>query len=388
MTPTQNAPMIADGFLLKSVNEMGQGGEPNGDWLWRGYLKRRSMTLLTSQWKTGKTTLMSILLSKLGRGGEFLGQPLQAGRAAVISEEAEENWLERAGKLSFEPGIRWICRPFRGRPRPDEWHALIQFLMRTHRESGLDLVVVDPLASFLPGRTENDAGTMLDVLLPLQPLTCAGPSVLLLHHPRKGESAPGQAARGSGALTGHVDIIVEMAAQVSVDLDDRRRRLQSFSRHDQTPRRLLIELNADKTDYAVLGEFQPDDFDGGWPVLLGVLEDSKYKLTRRRIQDRWPADFQKPSEATLWRWLGRAMKDGRVLLEGTGRRHSPFKYWLPGQEEKWEKDPTRLPDLPPLEPLDINPMELMRAAENVLKHDIRIKMEEKKKREQRRLRSR
>jgi hypothetical protein len=33
------------------------GDEPRVDWLWDGYLARGSVTLLTSQWKTGKTTL-------------------------------------------------------------------------------------------------------------------------------------------------------------------------------------------------------------------------------------------------------------------------------------------------------------------------------------------
>ena len=57
------------------------------EWLWHGYLARGETTLLTSQWKTGKTTLVSVLLSKLSTGGKLGEQVLRPGKAAVVSEE-------------------------------------------------------------------------------------------------------------------------------------------------------------------------------------------------------------------------------------------------------------------------------------------------------------
>ena len=49
------------------------------------------------------------------------------------------------------------------------------------------------------------------------------------------------------------------------------------------------------------------------------------------------------------RWLDRAVKEGKVRVEGTGRRKSPFKYWLDGMEEVWKSEPGAL-DLAPLDP--------------------------------------
>ena len=68
---------------------------------------------------------------------------------------------------------------------------------------GLDLLVVDPLASFLPGRCESDAASLLEALHPLHRLTARGAAVLLLHHPRKKSAEAGSMARGSGALLAH-----------------------------------------------------------------------------------------------------------------------------------------------------------------------------------------
>ena len=41
------------------------------NWLWRGYLAPGQLTLLTSLWKSGKTTLLSILRSRLKDGGRI-----------------------------------------------------------------------------------------------------------------------------------------------------------------------------------------------------------------------------------------------------------------------------------------------------------------------------
>jgi RecA-family ATPase len=79
----------------------------------------------------------------------------------------------------------------------EEWLALIEALAELRRHGGVDLAVIDALGTFLPGRNENSAGVMMECLLPLQRLTSLGRSVLLLHHPRKGRTVAGQAARAA-----------------------------------------------------------------------------------------------------------------------------------------------------------------------------------------------
>jgi hypothetical protein len=156
-------------------------------WLWQGYLAPGNVTLLTSQWKSGKTTLVAVLLSRLQSGGLLAGLPLRPGKAVIVSEESPQHWFQRSLKLTFGDHLCWYCRPFRGKPRTDEWLSLLEHLRLLHAQRGFDLLVIDPLASFLPGRNESNAGDMLAALLPLQQLTTQGVSVLVLHHPRKGE---------------------------------------------------------------------------------------------------------------------------------------------------------------------------------------------------------
>src|SRR5262245_48291422 len=188
-------------FSEQWLDDLRQAERTEVSWLWHGYLAPGNVTLLTSQWKSGKTTLVSVLLSRLKTGGTLGGLPLQAGKAAVVSEEDAGMWLQRSRQLDFGRHVCWFCRPFRGQPTAKGWLALIDCLSDLRRQHGIDLVVIDPLASFLPGRNENNASVVMSTLLPLQRLAAEGVSVLLLHHPRKKESAEGQLARGSGALS-------------------------------------------------------------------------------------------------------------------------------------------------------------------------------------------
>jgi hypothetical protein len=322
--------------------------QPQTSWLWQGYLAPGNVTLLTSQWKSGKTTLVAVLLSRLKTGGLLAGRPLRPGKAVVVSEESPQHWYQRSQKLHFGDHLCWFCRPFRGKPSPEEWLALLEHLRTLHGQHRFDLVVIDPLASFLPGRDENNAGVMLAALLPLQQLTKQGVSVLVLHHPRKGEPLAGQAARGSGALSGYVDILLEMHWYDQPSDGDRRRRLHAYSRHDETPRQQVLELTADGTDYLCHGDLEEAAFRGSWQLLRQVLEDAGQKLTRLEIHQHWPAEEKAPDKGTLWRWLERAVERGQVLRDGSGRNHEPFCYWLPGQEEKWRQSPFYMPEIPEL----------------------------------------
>jgi hypothetical protein len=309
------------------------------NWLWTGYLAPHLLTLLTSQWKLGKTTLLSLLLARRVAGGEFAGRPLTAGRTAVVSEEDYSHWRERGRKLDFGDRTWFLCRPFRSKPTHQQWAALIDHLAERHARDGIDLVVIDPLAAFLPGRDENNATLMLEALVPLYRLAALEVAILLLHHPRKGQTAEGQAARGSGALTGFADVLIEMRPYCPDDPDDRRRVLHTFSRFTRAPRRLVIELTADGTDYVAHGDLIDSQFRASWDRLRLVLEGARAKLTLREVLAGWPEGDARPSETTLWRWLSKGVEHGLVRRDGLGRFDSPHRYWLAGIEERWRTDP-------------------------------------------------
>jgi hypothetical protein len=301
-------------------------------WLWHGYLGPGKVTLLTSQWKSGKTTLLALLLARMQQGGHLAGLAVAPAKAFVISEEGESDWRKRFRHLGIRDQVDLLCRPFTARPSMAQWLSLVETAAALRQRRGSDLVVIDSLGYFLPAHSENSASAMLECLTPLQRLTSAGMAVLLPHHPNKGKTVAGQAARGSGALPGFVDVIIEKGYYAHPDDPDRRRRLVAFSRHDDTPRHLLVELNADGTDYAVVQSGVEAALGDSWPAVVHALTEAHSKLTRQEILDNWSPDYSKPDAATLWRWLSRAVAQGIVRQEGTGRPRDPFRYWLPQRE--------------------------------------------------------
>ena len=329
-------------------------------WLWRGYLARGSMTLLTGQWKAGKTTLLSVLLARLGAGGMLAGQSVAPGRAVIVSEEAPELWGQRGELLDFGQHVCWLCRPFASKPTVAEWEGLIDRLLCLRAEHGLTLAVIDPLAAFLPGRDENSAAAVLSALLPLRRLTAAGMAVQLMHHPRKSGGPDGVLSRGSGVpsslfgpafilqdassgvLGSHADILIEMSYPPDSSPEERRRRLRAFSRFSETPPDHVIELNAAGTDYLSHGSAAKELLARNWPGLQTVLTMTRRKLTRPEILEAWPPEQERPSSQTLWRWLERAVSDGRMKRDGHGTSDDPYRYWLPGQIEVWIRDPLGL----------------------------------------------
>jgi hypothetical protein len=323
--------------LVWGSADMIASASPDTPWLWQGYLARGAVTLLTSQWKAGKTTLASVLLARLKTGGALAGRSLAQGRALVISEENADHWARRHRHLDFADHVGWFFRPFRGRPRPSDWHAFIDGIASLHPRYEFSLVIIDPLAAFLPG-SENSSSAVLEALMPLQRLAALGVAILINHHPNKGDPPVGQAARGSGALAGFADILIEMRLMPKADSADRRRRLWASSRYPETPGELIIEWSLDGTDYLARGTFLQEEFLRRWLPIHNLLAEAPRKLTRAEIRHNWPAD-DLPDRLSLRRWLEHAVENQLLKKDGLGRRSNPFRYWLPEREESWKNDP-------------------------------------------------
>jgi hypothetical protein len=139
-------------------------------------------------------------------------------------------------------------------------------------------------------------------------------------------------ARGTSALSGFVDILMEMSHYKRARSRDRRRRICAYSRYVETPRHLVIELNADGTDYLVRTDAAGSVLVSTWPAVPYVLAHATDKLTRDAILTVWPVDGDPPDRSTLQRWLTRATEQGLICRAGSGYRGDAFRYWLPGRE--------------------------------------------------------
>lgn len=317
---------------------------PVTDWLWYGLIARRNLTLLTSQWKAGKTTLITGLLQQFATAGKFLGIPVVPARVLVVSEESRETWTERLQRMPVGGHCRLASRPFLRRPTPEAWNTLIDRAIDLRAAGELDLLVIDPLAKFLPGSTESDLAALLEMLDPLQRLCESGAGVIILHHPRKKKSEEGNSARGSGGLLAAVDIIIELSACGPMRSDERRRKLFALSRYPATPRRLVYEWDPATGQFTDLGDPLGIRFDENWKHIHALLAGRRSAATHQELLADWPAEHEPPTRQMLYHWLNRAFEEKRLRRFGAGTKADPFRFRLENEDDQY-RDRGELPPL-------------------------------------------
>jgi 5S rRNA maturation endonuclease (ribonuclease M5) len=307
-------------YGLVSIADLGPAEEP--DWLWPGFIALGGITLLTGLWKAGKTTLLGYLLRDLYRGSG-LAQAVLDAPVIMVSEEAPGLWANRRDELGLSKSIYFIKRPSHARPNRAEWQRLIAQVKDHVLAEHAGLVVFDTLPSVWPVVEENSAGETIDALTPLRDLTEAGAAVLLIAHPRKSDGEEATATRGSGALTGFVDVIVELRRFAPQDAKDSRRVLKAYGRFDSIPAKTVLELGPD--GYRVLegGAAVTEDYISTISTLIPM---SGPGLTRDEVLDQWPKTALKPGRTLTLSLLNRGFTDGRWSRRGKGTRGSPFTF--------------------------------------------------------------
>jgi hypothetical protein len=304
------------------------------DWLWHGLIARRNVTLFTSQWKAGKTTLITGLLQQFATGGTFLDRPAVPAKVLVVSEESRSTWADRVRRMPLGGHCRLLARPFPRRPTPDQWEQLVEAAMEMQAAGELDLMVVDSLARFLPGTTDSDLNALNLMLDPLQCLTDGGAAVTILHHPRRRRSEEGSTARGHGGLLAAVDVIVELTRFGSLQTEERRRKLFALSRYPETPGKLVYEWDA-AGRFVFLGDPHTARFQENWAVLRAILKKRWQAATPVELLEDWPTDQPRPDRSTLYDWLKRAFEKKLVKRFGNGRNTDPWRYRLPNEDDKY-----------------------------------------------------
>jgi hypothetical protein len=313
-------------LVFVTCDELGSKAPTQSQWLWDGYLAAGSIALLTSRWKSGKTTLISLLVARMGAGGELVGSAVHPGRVVIVSEESAAMWAQRSQRIKLGSHAGLVSRPFQQRPSRDDWSNLIDDLAA----QPVQLTVIDPLAGVLPAGSENNATAMLEALRPLSKLTAAGQAVLLLHHPRKDDASP----RGSGVLQSFVDILLQLDLPRFAPLGNRQRWLRGSGRFVETSAERLIELSPDGLDYRLVDDVGTAEFATAWEQLQRVIREADEPLTRQAILGGWPTESRRPSPHTIWNWLERAVSRGLVTRVGSGRRGDPYRYCVRGESGK------------------------------------------------------
>jgi hypothetical protein len=287
---------------------------PEPDWCWDGYLASGAVTLLAGKPKVGKSTLLFALLKALLGGEPFLSRATCRLGALLLSEERESTLKEKVDRWGIGDGVDLLMRH---EAHGVAWEEIVaEAVERCHAE-GLQVLVVDTFDKWagLRGDAENSAGVVLTAVQPLLDAASTGLGVLVASHQRKGLGSFGEAVRGSNALVGAVDVVLELERKQS--LDERARVLNSVSRFASTPDSLVLTLG--DTGYEALGDLATAHADAETARLVDFL--------REREREAFSAE-QLANETSIPAGTVRKRLNGAadVFRSGEGKRGDPHLF--------------------------------------------------------------
>jgi hypothetical protein len=286
-------------------------------WVWNGYLAKGAVTVMAGKPKCGKSTLaIAGARAVESSASDFLGHAVTGGPVVYVSEEGAATLAHKVGGERLRIATRETAWP-----RPP-WPALIDAARAEADRVGAVLVVIDTFAfwAMLKADAEKDAGAAQEAMGPLVQLARDGFAVLLVAHARKSnsvEAGEGDAVRGSSAITGAADVVLELERVKDLP---RQRRLLALSRYPQTPGVLVYE-RGDGWSLVGEGTDRGDARDiANRGLLLGALSYDEAH-TRNELED---ATGVKSRE---WhKTLDQLIAERLVTRSGEGKKGDPYRY--------------------------------------------------------------
>jgi hypothetical protein len=308
-------------LTFKTGAQIASMGDEKIPWIVPGYVAKGVLTELGAKIKTGKTTLILLLVRAVLDGLSFLGQPTFKTRVVYLTEQPSVSFyeaLKRADLLGREDLIVLSFSDTRGL----EWPQVAAAAVAECKRIDATLLIIDTLPQFagLTGDKENNSGDALNAMQPLQKAASEGIGVTLVRHERKAGGDVGDSGRGSSAFAGAVDIVLSLRKSEG-NSPKNRRLLQSLSRFSETPADLLIELT--DSGYIALGE--PAD---------AAVKDAKDSISAIAPKTELEAlDLGELSKAadisrrTAQRAVDELLKEMVLSRIGKGKKGNPFRYF-------------------------------------------------------------
>ena len=296
-------------------------------WIVPGYVARGCVTELSAAIKAGKSTLITSMVKSMLDGGEFLNQSVE--RCENLVYLTEENPITFASLLRrAEIGgtrLHVLSRP----KNPDvAWSAVMLETLSYCQQVGATGLIVDTRSAWvgLVGDAENDSGSALLAMKPLQQAAALGMFVVICTHDRKSGGDIGVSARGSNQWGGSADILVQLV-RMNTPGNETRRELRAVSRlGEETPPMTVIELQDGR--YISLGDTAQVERKQARHAILEVMPvGEENHINRKDLEETLTVTY--PDTTFKRTTLTRALKDlEEENLLNVDRDHRPHRLWL------------------------------------------------------------
>lgn len=296
------------------------------EWIVPHFIAKGGITELDGKIKAGgKTTLLSHMVKSVVAGSPFMGEPTRQTKVLLLTEQSPTSFrkvLERAGLTDCEDLLVLFWHDVAALA----WPEVAAMATEKALEVGAELLITDTLGQFasIRGDGENNAGVAQEAMGPLQEAAARGLGVLLTRHERKGGGEVGESARGSSAFGGAVDVILSIR-RGDGNTRPTVRVLESLSRFDETPDKLVIELTPD--GYRSLGDataFAEEEAAQAIKETLPATPDNA--MTTGELTDKLKEqDVKRTSSQAA---LSKLLQEGTVTRRGGGKKGDPYRHFL------------------------------------------------------------
>lgn len=209
-------PLIPQGLTSAQLT---QHLERSGaEWMIEGLMAKGEICVLSARPKTAKSLIALNVAACVAEGKPFIDFPTKQGKVFFLPFERMELTLQRIHNLGIQdnPNLCLWDITHSPMPRIDRLEILERFI----KKWGISLVVIDTLSHFLRPALERERGNLnaYDLVYGLferikDVAERSGCCFLFVHHDRKGDTDDERGVLGSTAITGAVDVILQLKSE-------------------------------------------------------------------------------------------------------------------------------------------------------------------------------
>lgn len=313
-----------------------------------GMIYQGTAVQLMGQIKAGKTTFILAMISRILNGRTFIGRQTTPTNVLYVTEQPRRTFESQV----MEAGLgRTRPRKLEFGPRDSrlyildltdlwslDWAARAEVIRENAERYDCGLVVIDTFQRVSLIEEIGSAGEANQAFELIAPVVVADNRTLLLgSHERKAGGSIFEAAAGTVAAGGAVDMLLRLQRAPGLKLNDRTRKFEIAGRLPPAfEEPVSLELNESKADYRCLGTARQARGRDAEKQILSLLPEEQPGMTeadvRERLAENAETDGEEPpGKSTVTRTLKILVEKKEVIRSGEGGsgargNEDPFRY--------------------------------------------------------------
>ena len=341
-------PSGGSGLQWHSVPDVMAMAAEQVEWLIQDWLSKGLMTELVAKVKMGKTTfalegLRAAIAGDESYCGKAIMRPIRVGYVTEEGVGTFQQNLVRYGLSDLGESDGFYTVFDFETPIGVDLPQIVNDLIQQGQERGVDVIVLDTL-SVVAGLDEEDhSGKAAGVMHEIRRLANAGFAVLILRHSRKSGGDVGDAGRGSSAISGYCDILLQIEPFKGDEDTTNLRILRCRSRMSASIEPLTLELDKQTERYKLIGTVQSKE-ERLQGVILAALRDLGATSETKGVTSAEVTVKSGKQKAAVTDQLKAMVSSGEVK---SAKHAQSIVYWLPLQVHITH-EPEPVPPVPPV----------------------------------------